>query len=545
MADVVTENAALEIEHTPDAPVLNVRRARSRGLSASEGVGYNGGSITRRSLADWFPSLGGPNADTLLDLPTVRARSRDLARNAPIATGALNTIVTTTVGTGLEPQSKIDRKVLGLSQEEAAEWQTKAERFYWAHFETESCDIEGRENMAGLQELVLRSALESGDAFVIRRFRERRGDIFGLKVQVLEADRVSNPNRQMDSDRMVGGVELDGDGMAIAYHVMNRHPGEMFMPGAIAWERVSAFGATTGERQVRHILRPTRPGQRRGMPLLAPVIETLKQISRLSEAELAAAVINSFFTVFVKTADGENGLAPINSSDTTTASGHSVSSSEYKLGQGAILDLAQGEEVDFADPKRPNAALEAFFEMMLREVGVAIELPFEFLVKHFTSSYSASRAALLEAWRAVMTRRGWLVRQMCQPCYEWLISEAVMRGYLSAPGFFESPLLRRAWLGAAWVGSVMGQLNPLDEVNAAEKAIHIGISSIQNEAIKVNGADWEQLHEQRVREHNARVEAGLEPPVLVAAGAAAPASSTANQRDAADQATTQNGGGSR
>ncbi|HET7552190.1 MAG TPA: phage portal protein [Gemmatimonadaceae bacterium] len=538
-------SVALEIEHTPDSPVLRVRGARSRGFSASDGFGYNAGSITRRALTDWFPSLGGPNTDTLLDLPTTRARSRDLARNAPLATGALNTIVTTTVGTGLEPQAKIDRKVLGLTQEQAAEWQSRAETLYWAHFGAEACDIEGRENMAGLQELVLRSALESGDAFVIRRFRERPGDVLGLKLQVLEADRVSNPANALNTDRLIGGVEVDGDGMAIAYHVLNRHPGEFFTPGVFAWERIPAFAARTGERQVRHIMRPTRPGQRRGMPLLAPVIETLKQISRLSEAELAAAVVNAFFTVFIKTADGENGMAPIDATDTTTASGRSVSSSEYKMGPAAMLDLAAGEDVVFADPKRPNPALEAFFEMMLREVGVAIELPFEFLVKHFTSSYSASRAALLEAWRAVVTRRGWLVRQFCQPSYEWGISEAVTRGYLNAPGFFESPLLRRAWLGTVWIGSVMGQLNPLDEVNASEKAIQIGISSIAKEAVKNNGGDSEQIHEERVREHSARVAGGLEPPVLVPAGASAPATSTADQRDSADQAERQNAGGKR
>ncbi len=43
-----------------------------------------------------------------------------------------------------------------------------------------------------------------------------------------------------------------------------------------------------------------RPGQRRGVPVLAPVIEALKQLGRYTDAELVAAVVSGLFTVFVK-----------------------------------------------------------------------------------------------------------------------------------------------------------------------------------------------------------------------------------------------------
>ena len=51
-----------------------------------------------------------------------------------------------------------------------------------------------------------------------------------------------------------------------------------------------------------------RAEQYRGVPYLAPVIESLKQLTRYTEAELMSAVVSSFFTAFVKTeADtGEN-----------------------------------------------------------------------------------------------------------------------------------------------------------------------------------------------------------------------------------------------
>ena len=49
-----------------------------------------------------------------------------------------------------------------------------------------------------------------------------------------------------------------------------------------------AFGAATGRRNVLHPFRRTRPGQTRGIPYLAPVMELVKQLGRYSEAEVAA-----------------------------------------------------------------------------------------------------------------------------------------------------------------------------------------------------------------------------------------------------------------
>jgi capsid protein len=55
---------------------------------------------------------------------------------------------------------------------------------------------------------------------------------------------------------------------------------------------------------VIHLLDVDRIAQTRGVPMLAPVIEALKQLDRYAEAELMAAVVSAFFTVFIKT-DGD------------------------------------------------------------------------------------------------------------------------------------------------------------------------------------------------------------------------------------------------
>ncbi|HEY8732267.1 MAG TPA: phage portal protein [Candidatus Limnocylindria bacterium] len=490
------------------------QRVRLEAASRFFGPGqYSGARIDRPATKNWTPRLGGPNSDSAPDLPALRARSADLVRNTPLATGAVHTIVTTSVGTGLRSNSRIDRELLGLSDETADAWERKADRIFdwWA--ESKACDIAGRFTFYQLQDLALRTTVERGDAFAIRRFVERPGDLLATKLQLIEGDRVSTPLGQLETEALFLGVEMDADGRHTRYWVRDADPGDYNFRQAWSWIPVDVYGKESGERRALQIARPTRLGQIRGVPLLAPVIEHLKQLDRFTEAELMAAVVSAFFTVFIKTPDEGAGLMPDMTPTNQTAKAN-LDPRQVNMGVGAVVGLEPGEEPVFANPMRPNTAFDPFVLSILRQVGVALELPFEFLVKHFTASYSASRAAILEAWRSVMTRRSWLVSDFCQPCREWVITEAVLRGYLVAPGFFDDPLVRAAYCRAEWTGPAMGQLNPVDEATAAEKRINLGVSTLAEETAQLTGGDWERKHAQRVKEHRVRVAAGLEPEVL-------------------------------
>lgn len=69
------------------------------------------------------------------------------------------------------------------------------------------------------------------------------------------------------------------------------------------WTRVEAYGKKTGRQNDLCLMQRERAGQLRGVPLLAPVLESLKQLGRFTDAELTAAVISAMFTVFIKKSD--------------------------------------------------------------------------------------------------------------------------------------------------------------------------------------------------------------------------------------------------
>jgi lambda family phage portal protein len=505
-------------------PAAGLGRLKGRVMMAEVG-GYAGGKRDRRATRNWRPKQTSVNEELSYDLPDLRTRSRDLARNVPIATGAINTVVTSVVGDGLVLQSQIDQEALGLTPDQAESWQRQAEREFaiWSR----RPDFTSRLNFDELQELVFRAVLESGDIFVARRRRKDRQDTYGLKLQLIEADRVSNENNGSNSATLVDGIELDTDGVPVAYHISSRHPDDVGRGVKREWRRFEAGSSLTGQPQILHLYKQLRPDQARGIPYLSPVVEAIKQLGDYAEAEVRAAVISAMFTVFVKP-----GMVSDDGDADFVGTTEGVDpNSEIALGNGAIVDLGPNEDVVFADPKRPNTAFDGFVTAMSRHIGVALELPYEMLLKSFTASYSASRAALEMAWQMFRTRRSWLAWKFCQPVYEWVITEAVASGRLSAPGYFDDPIIREAWLGSDWIGPSRIQLDPGKEAAADLIDLGMGVTTRQQIIMERKGGSFEQKHQQLVREQRMRDADGLITPGSASEALQPPASRQGGQPD--------------
>ena len=484
-------------------PARGLKRRKARTLLALEG-GYKGGSRDRRMTRGFRPGDDSADAAILPDLTDLRNRSRDLVRNAPLATGAVNTVVRSVLGEGLLLKPEIDRERLGLTEDQAREWERTAAR-EWSIF-TRTADWTSAQSFNDMQMLLLRAVVESGDVLVIRRFREDFGDTYGLKLQVVEADRISNPNRISDgkfegNNRLFGGIEISPGGRHMAYHVSNEHPGARHKQ-AMTWRRVPAR-TQQGVKIALHLYDRLRPDQSRGVPMLAPVIEALKQIEDYSEAEITAAVVSAMYTGFIKS-DLEGDIL-----DADAGSLVDDTNKEVALGNGAIVDLAPGEDITFASPTRPNDKFEPFMHAILRQVGAALEIPFELLIMHFTASYSASRAALEMAWQNFRKRRMWAQRVLNQPVYEWFLEEAISKGRIQAPGFFSDPATRMAYCRCDWIGPARIQIDPLKEANADAKDIETGVKTRGQVVLERTGGTWEQKHEQLALEERRRREDGI------------------------------------
>ncbi len=471
--------------------------ARKRLEILNSGYSNYGASHTKKSLLGWLYHGGSADEDIHENLSTLRQRSRDLYMGVPLATSAVKTMRTNVIGTGLVLKSQIDYEYLGITAEQAEQLESDIEREF-ALFE-EECDIERLDNFAELQQLAFMNWLLSGDVIVLLPKTKREGVPYDLRIRLIESDRLCAPTGKEYDPNFVGGVETNKAGETIAYHILNIHPLSLTENTAPKWVRVEAFGKRTGRRNVLHIMNRERIGQRRGVPFLAPVIEALKQLGRYMDAELVAAVVSGMFAVFIQKSDNSgDGMAlgevvPENEQVST-------SENDIEIGNGSIIDLEEGETANPVTPGRPNANFDGFVAAISRQIGAALEIPVELLLKNFTASYSASRGALLEAWKSINMYRNWLAKDFCQPIYEEWLAEAVAKGRIVAPGFFSDVAIRKAYSGAEWNGPSQGLLNPVQEVQAAELRVNNGFSTRARESRELNGSDFYKNARQRKRE---------------------------------------------
>lgn len=474
--------------------------ARQKMNVLNSGYSNHGANHEKKSMKGWRWWGGSAKEDIDDNVDTMRQRSRDNYYGVPIATSALKTTRTNVVGSGLRARPNLDAEFLMMTEEEAATWERNTMREFALWADSPNCDLERLNNFYELQQLAFLSWLMNGDVFALLPFTKRANMPYDLRVQLIEADRVCNPRNNFSSsfnrDNTVEGVERS-NGEITAYWIANFHPLSSQNAMNRKWNRVLAYGPNTGRRNVLHCMFSERIGQSRGIPLLAPVIESLKQLGRYTDAELMAAVVSGLFAVFIETESPENKMGE----DTDE---YEDEANELSLAPGAILQLNQGEKANVANPGRPNTAFDGFVSSITRQIGAALEIPPELLLKQFTSSYSASRGALLEAWKTFKMYRSWLSNDFCQPIYEEWLSEAVAKGRVYAPGFFTNPLIRKAYSECDWSGPSPGQLDPVKEANAAKIRVEEGFSTRQQETIEMNGGDFFENNRQRKREETVR-----------------------------------------
>ena len=480
-----------------------------------KGYGYSGASTTKRALKGFRAVSGSPREDIDLNNYTLRQRGRLMYMGAPIATSAVKTSRTNVIGLGLQLNPRPDLELLGLDQDRATEWVKKVKREFslWAD-KKDTCDATGINNFYELQQLLVSSWLMSGDVFVLIQERDPvPGKPYRLRLRAIEADRIATPyeagtasaiittgKNPKNGNTIYDGVEVDKSGMAVAYYIRNTYPYEATQEQT-KFVRVEAHGAS-GLPNIIQIMNAERPDQYRGVTFLAPVIEKLLQINRYTEAEITAAIVQSFLTGFVTKNDdaSTNPFNEVGAGFPEEEASHDPN--EYEMGPGTMNYMEAGESITFTDPSHPSTGFDAFVNSIVTQIGAGLDLPKEILLKAFDSSYSASRAALMEAWKSFNMHRTWFINDFCNPVYELWLNEAVATGRIDAPGYFADPAIRAAWLNCEWIGPSQGMLDPTKEIQAEQMACENGFSTHADSALRLNGSDYDSNIEQLAREQD-------------------------------------------
>lgn len=478
------------------SPIYAARRQAAR-YAVRMGSSYFQGAKSGRLTNNWATGQESVDSSIYSELQTLRDRSRDLNRNNPVAAGITDTICSNAIHTGIRPQSRINADALNLSPEQAAVFQKQAERV-WTKW-SGNCDARGKLTFAEIEFLAVRQILEAGEFLSVRRAIDD-GRPYFLALDIMEPDRLDDPPDKRSDAKTRFGITSDDRGKPLIYHIRKTHPGDSFRKrdDAYKFTAVKAHD-TAGRPNVFHVFPILRPGQTRGIPFFAPVVEKFKMLADYLEAELVAARVAACFAAFVKT---ENPYGAATGSAATTQDGQRLEALE----PGVIEYLGMNQDVTFAKPERPGTTFDQFVARILRMIGAALGLPYELVLKDFSqTNYSSARAALLQAYRVFQVWQQMIINHLCQPVYELLLEEAWLRGELAAPGFESQKweFTRAAWIPPGWKW-----VDPKREAEADKISIEMGLKT-RADSCAEQGQDWEEKAEQAAREKQKYEELGL------------------------------------
>lgn len=416
---------------------------------------YEGAAKGRRTEG-WKTPATSANAEVQTDAAMLRNRARDLVRNNPYAQRAIRLIGANVVGQGIRANI-ISRSELQARKFTEA-WNTWASTCY--------VDFDCKHNLYSMQKIVMEAVAESGEVLIRRRFRDEAGVPIPLRLQVLEADFIATNlmTNAEGGNRIIQGIEFDPQGLIVAYHLYQEHPGNISNfanTSRFSVERVPAS-------EILHVFRADRPGQFRGVTWVAPVMMRLRDLDDFEDAQLVRQKIAACFSVFVQ--DNET-------HDAASLTDEDKINLGEKVEPGIIEILPPGKTVTFASPPGVTGYNE-YVSNFLHSVATGLGVSFEALTGDLSQvNFSSARMGYLEFQRNIDQWRGCILNPMFNDEVFFWFTEAARLAGLNPQG-----------VSVNWIAPRREMIDPTKEVPAKIKAVRAGLETL-DDAILQNGKD--------------------------------------------------------
>jgi len=431
------------------------------------------GAETSRLFGDFNPRTQPPVEELRGALRTLRARARDLGRNEGLATQFIRLATTNVLGPrGMRLQAQV-RDASGNLDERANAVIEAA----WNRWRAQRVSIDRRMTFSAFERLSFRTAITDGETFI--RPIVGPDEPHGLSLQGLDADVIDDrlsTSFPVEGSEVWLGVEVDGVGRPLAYHVMEGLYSNAFYSRQTV--RVPAS-------EVLHAYISERFNQARGISWFAPAIVPGQHLNGFIEAVLVGARAGAGQMAFVEQTD--ESLAGADESPDGGAE-----PVETEIEPGTITRLAPGEKLSAFTPSQPSDAFTDFTKDIKRHVAACLGVNYAQLASDYAeANYSSMRAAQLvdrDLWRALQI---WWIEAFLQPIFERWLQAAMLAGELPLDGRDWRRYTAHRWIPRGWPW-----VDPLKDVQASEMELDLGLTSVTR-ILAERGEDIEDILEER------------------------------------------------
>lgn len=456
-------------------PKIPDRKKRSVYLGANTGNLYAGWTTTNYSQ----------NQELRQDLNTLRARSRELARNNDYAKKYLRMIRTNVVGPrGIMLQARVadDKGKQDVKANDKIEYAWKT----WG--KKGICDRTGRYSFRDVQNLVMTSMARDGEVLIYKLYP--RSNPFKFTLQVIEADHMDvNFNGRADNgNEIIMGVEVDDMDQAVAYHIHPKHPGDYFFSSV---NRSADRIRIPADRMI-HLYHPERVSGSRGVPWMHSAMARLNMIGGYEEAELTAARVSAAKMGFYMNPNGDPYQADDTESDTDNTPVNEVE-------PGIFETLPNGWDFKPFDPDHPTTAFKDFIKAVLRGAASGLNVSYNSLANDLEGvNYSSIRAGMLDERDAWQDLQSFLIEHFLEPVFMDWLRLALLSGAINLPIEKYDKFANIRWQPRGWKW-----VDPQKDILASKEAIKAGLTTASKVAAE-QGEDIEDVYNQLAVENKMR-----------------------------------------
>ncbi len=446
-------------------------------------------------------SISARQANSLAVRETLRNRSRYETANNGITRGIVETYVADLIGDGPRLQVKAG-KSSPISRDDAQQ----IEQVFndWA----DAIDLWGKVTQ------IVESKVTDGESFASFITNPDVEHPVTLDIQVIDADRVTNPQYQDLDILEVDGIKFDAKGNPVSYRVLKHHPDDRALANLLPEQEADTLDAD----EVLHYFKRTRTGQVRGIPDLTPSLEMMAQLRRWNISTLTAAENAADNSSTIET---NNPLDP--DDDSIEAP---LPFDEIPMSPGMATVLPDGYTRKNLKPEFPTTSHGDFVRSIVSQIARPLCMPVNVALMDSSShNYASGKLDGGGYYHKLTVDRRGLRIPVLDRIFRKFLEEAVLNeGLLPESARRVDPAVRFAWM---W--PIRQHADPSKEAAAMEKRLDTGATNLIIECANL-GLDWQDVLEGEQEVQELRKKLGLD-----AQGKSTKPASSGSQTDQDDE----------